>query len=194
MLKTIHPPTAPSTVRRGSDQTNGSWSISRSGAGAGISLGTLYHYFPGKKQIFLAVLTQDEQNTQALLEELTDDPDPSKALLRFVSHVAEPATAHPIVPKLVLEAMLQAHRDQEVLAALENAESSETEGIKTLLGRATEAGTVDPELDVDEAAEWINALVGALYLEAATNSAFDPAKHQPHLIRTVRAFLQRPEA
>lgn len=43
---------------------------------AGISLGTLYHYFPGKKQIFLAVLTQDQQDTATLLNELLDAEHP----------------------------------------------------------------------------------------------------------------------
>lgn len=162
-------------------------------AQAGISLGTLYHYFSGKKQIFLAVLTQDEQGTLALLESLIGTADSLDALVQFITHLAEPATADPIVPKLVLEAMLQAHRDPEVLAALDKAESYETEGMKTLLHRAASAGTIDPELDLDEAASWINALIGALFLQAATNSDFDPATHLPHLIRSVRAFLRPPE-
>ncbi|WGH90351.1 TetR/AcrR family transcriptional regulator [Auritidibacter ignavus] len=157
---------------------------------AGIGLGTLYHYFSGKKRIFLEVLTQDEQDTRALLDRLMSAPEPLEALLTFVAHLAEPATTHPIVPKLVLEAMLQAHRDSQVLEVLNNQEVSEAEGIKALLQRAAEAGHVDAELDLDEAAAWISSLIGALYLQAATHPDFDPATHQPHLIRSVRTFLR----
>lgn len=159
---------------------------------AGISPGALYHYFPGKKQVFLAVLTQDEQDTRALLAELTSSTEPMDALLRFVEHLAAPAAAHPIVPKLVLEAMLQAHRDAEVLKVLAETESYETAGIRVLLQRAAEDGEVDAGLDLDEAADWISSLVGAQYLQAATHPEFGPARHQSHLIRTVRAFLHPP--
>lgn len=161
-------------------------------AQAGISLGTLYHYFPGKKQLFLAVLTQDEQQTRSLLEELAQDADPMEALLKFVSHLAEPAAEHPLVPQLVLEAMLQAHRDPEVRKVLEDVESHETHGVRRLLQRAAGSGDVDPELDVEEAASWISSLISALYLQAATQPEFDPVTHRKHLIRSVRAFLRPP--
>lgn len=163
-------------------------------AQAGISLGTLYHYFPGKKQVFLAVLTQDQQDTAALLDDLLDaeQPDAVEALLAFVQHLAQPATAHRIVPKLVLEAMLQAHRDSEIRSTLEGAETSEREGIRRLLTRAADAGQVDQELDSGDAAAWISALVNALYLEAAMNPSFDAATQLPLLMRTVRGFLLEP--
>lgn len=157
---------------------------------AGISLGALYHYFTSKKQVFLAVLTQDEQETRTLLEEMIRAPEPMAALLGFVEHLAAPAAAHPIVPQLVLEAMLQAHRDPEVLDALQKTGSDETAGIKALLQRASATGDFDAELDLDEAADWISGLVSALYLQAATQPDFDAARHLPQLIRTVRAFLR----
>lgn len=157
---------------------------------AGISLGTLYHYFSGKKQLFLAVLTQDEQETRELLESLSDAAEPAEALMEFIAHLAAPAAAHPIVPKLVLEAMLQAHRDPEVLEVLASAESYETQGIRRLLDRAAQAGDVDPALDIEGASSWISSLIGAIYLQAATHPDFDPGQHHAHLIRTVRGFLR----
>lgn len=158
-------------------------------ARAGISPGKLYHYFSGKKQVFLAVLTQDEQHTHALLNALTAQLRPLEALLRFVSHLAEPAAADPVVPRLVLEAMLQAHRDPEIGAELQRVEAAEEEGLRILLGRAMEAGEVDPTLTVDGAASWIGALVNAVYLQAALTADFDPAQQAANLRRTVRAFL-----
>lgn len=159
---------------------------------AGVSMGTLYHYFTGKKQLFIAVLTQDEQRTRDLLQELSTSTEPLEALLTFLAHLAEPATAHPIVPQLVLEAMIQAHRDVDVRRVLADADTTERGGLRLLLGRAADAGDVDVALDLDEAAAWINTLVGALYLEAATKPDFDPTRQIHHLTRSVRTYLQAP--
>lgn len=155
----------------------------------GISPGNLYHYFAGKKQVFLAVLTQDEQDTRALLGRLTEEAAPLEALLSFVHHLAKPATADPLVPKLVLEAMLQAHRDPEVSAELSRVDDDEAQALRDLLRRAAAAGEADPLLDVDEAAAWIGALISALYLQSALSPDFDAGAQITLLGRTVRGFL-----
>src|SRR5690625_4018366 len=64
---------------------------------AGISPGSLYHYFASKKEIFLALLTADEQDIAGLLETCLHSDAPLEALLRFVDHLAAPAGANPIV-------------------------------------------------------------------------------------------------
>lgn len=159
-------------------------------ARAGISPGNLYHYFAGKKQVFLAVLTQDEHDTHALLDRLTQEAAPLEALISFVLHLARPATADPIVPKLVLEAMLQAHRDPDVGAELARVDDDEMRGLRVLLSRAVQAGEADPALDADDAAAWISALVSAVYLQTALAPDFDAAQQLANLTRTVRAFLR----
>ncbi|NDK31019.1 TetR/AcrR family transcriptional regulator [Nesterenkonia haasae] len=156
---------------------------------AGISPGKLYHYFTSKKQVFLAVLSQDEQDTKMLLESLVSDPDPLEALLAYVAHLAEPAAAHPMVPQLVLEAMLQAHRDPEVRQELERVDQGEKEGIRLLMRRAADADQIGRSLAIDHAASWISAMVSAVYLNAALDPDFDAAGHIPQLVVTVRAFL-----
>ncbi|WP_120003035.1 TetR/AcrR family transcriptional regulator [Nesterenkonia muleiensis] len=157
---------------------------------AGISPGNLYHYFTGKKEVFLAVLTQDEQDTHSLLERLVAEPDPLQALLRYVSHLAEPAAAHPMVAQLVLEAMLQAYRDPEISAEMERVDRDEQEGIRVLLRRAVDSGQIHSTQNVDQAVAWISAMIGAMYLGAALNPGFDPAQQLPHLSVTVRAYLE----
>lgn len=158
-------------------------------ARAGISSGNLYHYFRTKKQIFLAVLTQDSEDAQALAQRFSAESDPVEALLRFVGHLAAPAAEHPAVPALVLEAMLQAHRDSEVLETLMGADADEKAGMTTLLTRAAQQGSINPETDTDQAADWISTLIGALYLAAARSPDIDVEQQQAYLISTVRAFL-----
>ena len=117
---------------------------------------------------------------------------PTDALVAFIEHLAKPATVHPIVPKLVLEAMIQAHRDPEILEALEAAGSNEQESLRMLLQRAIDAGEADPDLDVTEAAAWLSTLVGAFYLDVATKLDYQPARQLGQLLRTVRAYLRVP--
>lgn len=163
-------------------------------AAARVSPGSLYHYFSGKKQLFIAVLTEDEQDTAALLQQVAVHPDPLEGLLQFVVHLAQPASAHPVVPKLVLEAVLQAHRDEQIASELGRIDQQESAGLRMLLQRATEAGAVDPGLDPEQSTSWIAALINALYLQAALDPDVDPEQQSQYLIRTVQAFLRTPAA
>lgn len=155
---------------------------------AKVSPGKLYHYFASKKAVFLAVLTADQQQTAGLVAAGMRGADPLAALLDLVDHLAAPAAAHPIVPQLVLEAMLQARRDPEVNDVLARADIDEHEALAMLLGRAIDAGQV-ADLPRMTTAAWLSALVGAVFLEAALNPAFEPAEQLANLRRTVRAYL-----
>ncbi|MGO1440288.1 MAG: TetR/AcrR family transcriptional regulator [Brevibacterium yomogidense] len=154
----------------------------------GMSPGRLYHYFTGKKALFIAVLTADRQETGEVLEELRRSERPLEALLAFVEHLAAPATVHPLVSQLVLEAMMQAQRDEEVRTILEEVDDEELSGVAELLTRAVESGDVDAELDPREGAQWLSTLVGAMYLGGLDGVASPEPLVQ--LRRTVRGYLR----
>lgn len=156
---------------------------------AGVSAGSLYHYFRGKRGLFIAVLTDDEQDTAALVAELRESAEPLEALFRLVDQLAQPAAAHPAVSQLVLEAMVQARHDDVIRESLERVDAAEREGLTQLVRRAMEAGEADLELAPDEAASWISTMVGALYLDAAVSgSAASPAQLE-NLRRSVLGYL-----
>lgn len=154
---------------------------------AGISPGNLYHYFSSKQEVFTAVLTQDEGSVSSLVESVGEE-DPLTAVLDLVDHLAA-AAAHPIVPSLVLEAMLQAHRDPSVRTVLEGVDRDERAALVVLLRRAADAGVIAPDLDVEDTATWLGALVSAVYLQGATDAAFEPRDQLTNLRRTARAYL-----
>jgi hypothetical protein len=112
--------------------------------------------------------------------------DPWAALLGFVDHLVA-AAAVPVVPNLVLEAMLQAYRDPELARLLERDAQDEQAGVAALVARATDAGVIDPALDAEHAASWVTAIVGVVYLRAALDDHFDPAEQMP----TFRLLLER---
>ena len=157
---------------------------------AGISPGNLYHYFSSKREIFAAVVTDDDDETAERLTAALADDDPWDGLLGFVDHLVAPA-AEPVVPNLVLEAMLQAYRDAELARLLERDAQDEQAGVAALVTRATDAGQIAPGLDAAHAASWITTLVGMVYLRAALDEDFDPAEQMPTFHLLVERILRR---
>lgn len=158
-------------------------------AAAGISSGSLFHYFASKRELFAAILTDDGEDTtgQALATARVAE-DPLTGLLDFVDHLCA-AAAVPIVPGLVLEAMFQARRDPELASLLDEDSAAEQAGVMELLSRAAEAGAIDTELDVEDTAAWIMALVGGVYLHAATDESPGTTRQLTALRRTVARYL-----
>ncbi|WP_347677035.1 TetR/AcrR family transcriptional regulator [Actinocorallia sp. B10E7] len=158
---------------------------------AGTSAGNLFHYFPNKRAIFLAVFEDDGDDKAERLAQARSGDDPWAALLEVVDLLAAPAT-EPIVPPLVMEAMVQAYRDPEVEAALSRDNAVEHAAIAALLSKATDAGQIDPGLDPNDTATWIQALIASLYTSAATDPTFKPAEQLTTLHLILHRFL-RPE-
>lgn len=155
---------------------------------AGMSPGRLYHYFTGKKALFIAVLTADRGETVQVLEGLRNAESALEAVVAFVEHLAAPAVGHPLVSQLVLEAMMQAQRDEEVRAILEEVEAEERAGLEELLARAVDSGEVDPAVEPHRDAPWLAALIGAMFLGGAVGGGSGAGLAQ--LRRTVRGYLR----
>ncbi|MFI9045986.1 TetR/AcrR family transcriptional regulator [Streptomyces sp. NPDC053427] len=159
---------------------------------AGMSAGNLFHYFPNKRAIFHAVFEDDEHDGVGKSERLAAaraSDDPWTALLDTVDLLAAPAT-QPLVPALVMEAMIQAHRDADLEALLSRDNDEERSTLTALLKRAAASGRIDSALDPDDAAAWVMALIAALYTSAATDPSFSPADQLPTLRLILQRFLQ----
>jgi AcrR family transcriptional regulator len=159
---------------------------------AGMSAGNLFHYFPNKRAIFHAVFEDDEHDGATKASRLAAAraaDDPWTALLETVDLLASPST-EPLVPALVMEAMVQAYRDPELDALLSHDNAEERSTVTTLLQNAAAAGQIDTALDPDDTAAWIMALIAALYTSAATDPSFNPADQLPTLRLILRRFLQ----
>jgi AcrR family transcriptional regulator len=156
---------------------------------AAVSAGNLFHYFPNKKAIFLAVFDEEGHDKAERLVKARDAEDPWQALLDLVDDLAAPA-AEPVVPALVMEAMVQAYRDPEIEALLSRGNAEEHAAIAELLTRAAAAGRIDPDLDPDNTATWIMALIASVFTSAATHPGFDPADQLPVLRLILTRFLK----
>lgn len=99
---------------------------------AGMSSGNLFHYFPNKRAIFIAIFEDDGDGKAERLAEAQAGDDPWGALLEVVDLLAAPAM-DPLTPPLVMEAMVQTYRDPELEALLSRDNADEQAAITALL-------------------------------------------------------------
>jgi AcrR family transcriptional regulator len=133
---------------------------------AEISSGSLFHYFPNKRAIFVGIFEEDRRETGALLEAAAEAEDAWTTLLELVdSMVVE--LCSPLVASLVLEVAAQASRDVELAELIRGNERALRNGLTVLVRRAAEAGDVDPALDPVRAGGWVAGLLDSLVSRAS---------------------------
>jgi AcrR family transcriptional regulator len=124
---------------------------------AGISTGSLFHYFPSKQAVFHGVWELDRDEWEAFFADADAAPDPWSALMAVVDKLAADA-AEPIMAGLLVEVIAQAHRDPEFAAGLADSDRRQLAGVADLVRRLREAGRADPGLPDAEAARWVLTL------------------------------------
>ena len=124
---------------------------------AGISTGSLFHYFPSKQAVFYGIWELDRTEWDEVFAAAEADPDPWAALIAIVDKLAADAT-EPIMAGLLVEVIAQAHRDPEFAAGLAGNDRRQIGDIARLIRRLREAGLADPGLPDEEAARWVLTL------------------------------------
>ncbi|MCP2258828.1 transcriptional regulator, TetR family [Streptoalloteichus tenebrarius] len=158
-------------------------------AAAGISSGSLFHYFPTKRAIFSAIFEQDGRDNRARLAAVADADDPWEAVLSVVDDLARPLE-DPAMAGLAIEVAAHASRDADFAALLARNDRELAEGLAELLRRAAAEGRTDGSVDPATAASWIVALVDALYGRASANPDFVLADELSTLHLILRRFLR----
>ena len=124
---------------------------------AGISTGSLFHYFPSKQAVFYGIWELDRTEWDEVFAAAEADPDPWAALMAIVDKLAADA-AEPIMAGLLVEVIAQAHRDPEFAAGLAENDRRQIGDLARLIRRLREAGLADPGLPDEEAARWVLTL------------------------------------
>ena len=157
-------------------------------AAADMSSGNLFHYFPSKQAIFLAIFEQDGRDNAALFEQAATADDALKALLGFADFMVA-QTEYPHLAGLMLEVIANAKRDAEFAALLDRNDRENRDGVTMLLKRAAEAGQIDPALDPVTAANWIMVLIEGSFVRASADPGFQPYREKATLRRIITHFL-----
>ncbi|MGY1745122.1 TetR/AcrR family transcriptional regulator [Blastococcus sp. SYSU D00695] len=124
---------------------------------AGVSSGALFHYFPSKRAVFLALFEADGDEWDEVFTAARTAPDPWGTLVDVIGRLAAEA-ASPLMAGLVVEVLAQAHRDPEVAARVADGDRRLLDGMTTLVERLAAAGTADPGMPATTAARWVLTL------------------------------------
>jgi AcrR family transcriptional regulator len=138
-------------------------------ADSGVSRGSLYHHFPGKDALFLAVLEEvGERSAQPVLEAMRDAPDPVAALragcLGWIRLAGDPVVQQIMLIDAPAVLGWQRWRDLD--------ERSTLGVIRAALAYAAETGSIEPR-HVDIFAHIVLAAANEVALMIAR--ADDPA-------------------
>ena len=115
---------------------------------AGVSIGSLYQYFPNKDAILVALLEQHVEEAVAFLSsklaEAIQDPPPLKQLLtRIVAATVQLHTRRPALHRVLFE---EAPKPPAVLEHWQAVEQQLIDLVAPLLQRASEVHVTDPQL------------------------------------------------
>jgi AcrR family transcriptional regulator len=163
-------------------------------AAAGVSSGSLFHYFPNKGAVFRAIFELDGQDNAAYLATASAAEDVWEGLLGLVDELLNPLET-PGAAGLVTELVAQAGRDEELFELVARNDFELRAGIAGLLDKAARQERLDGSIDSGTAATWVVGLVDAMYSRATIDPDFDPAAQRVTLRLILSRFLgHRPGA
>ncbi|MBN9234783.1 MULTISPECIES: TetR/AcrR family transcriptional regulator [Phyllobacteriaceae] len=145
---------------------------------AGIGSGTLFHYFPTKRDIVHGLFGDAFERMVAIYEEAEAEKDPEAGFDRVLQCLFDDL-ANPLTPGLMAVALLQVGRDEEFARMVVEDEERARRTVTVLLRRMAERGTrlaFAPE----RAAAWVQHLFDASFL-ASGNTGFDAAEQTVEL-------------
>lgn len=151
---------------------------------AGISTGSLFHYFPTKRAIFREIFEQDRADNAAMFAEARE-LSPWDGVLLVVDRLSEPALDR-AVAGLVVEIVAQASRDPELWELAARNEQGVRDELAELFQRAHDAGQITLPVSAATAATWTQGLVDGLY-----GRLVDPDFDPPEQVVTLRLILSR---
>jgi AcrR family transcriptional regulator len=157
-------------------------------AAAGMSAGNLFHYFPTKHDVLLAVVDRDAERTATEVSELAHADDPWEALLALLDEVCRLAS-DPVAAGLALEISALAHRDEDVQQRMQAGDRAFRAALAALLAAGVRTGQVATTLSVEEGATWLAALVDGVFARVAADPGFDAGSQSPTLRHVATALL-----
>ena len=135
---------------------------------AGISIGSLYQYFPNKDSIMLGIIERHIQEMNAFVEEMISAIQSSGIITRqminnFAKLMIEHHDKEPELHRVLFE---ESPQPQSIKAAINKAEKRAANGLTEVFKKSSEGNKKNPELSIRIAVRTIEALTHWYVLEA----------------------------
>lgn len=158
---------------------------------AGVSIGSLYQYFPNKDAILVALVDEHVDEATAaigpLLAELDEQRPPLReALTRLVGAMAELHRHRPGLHRVLFE---EAPRPPGLQARLEELERAGAEAVAAYLRASDEVATRDPELAARMVVTVVEAVTHKLVIHP--DDEHGPERYVAETVAMLEAYLLR---
>jgi AcrR family transcriptional regulator len=153
---------------------------------AGISSGALFHYFPSKRAVFLAMFEADRDEWDEAFAAARAHPDPWAALMDVVDRLAAEA-GHPAMAGLLVEVLAQAHRDPQVAELVAQGDRRMLHGVAGIVDRLRAAGVADPGVPSTTAARWVLTVTDGFH----TRGYPEPDRDRPAEVAAAKLLIAR---
>jgi TetR/AcrR family transcriptional regulator, repressor for uid operon len=155
---------------------------------AGMSPGTLYHYFRSKTEIIAGIIESEADMTLELLSSLKTTPDFFEALHEVLDFIASEVTEQDLA--LHTEIAAEILRQPHLRSAQAELDRRALEIVSEALSKAQRETQVDPTLDVDVTAKLILALIDGLLWRATFEGAMTLREQIPATKQLLSRMLQ----
>lgn len=135
---------------------------------AATSTGKLFHYFPSKKSLILAVVEDQNQQTLLWLKALEERPDAGHALRELLAGIIDTA-ADPLERRLVLEIAAAASRDASIADLCAETDSSMMQTITALIERHETPFL----MSIEQMAALLSTWIDGIFSRAGSDPDFD---------------------
>jgi AcrR family transcriptional regulator len=133
---------------------------------AGLSAGSLYHYFPGKEELFAALATRIFERDMRALVSPTDQPSSAAPLASIVVRLFDPANSTTLLPQLRARAPFE----PDLARALARWDEQMVGAMSGLVRAAQGDGLVQKDLDAPALVELVIIFFEGLRTRQASNA------------------------
>ena len=160
-------------------------------AEAGMSPGTLYHYVQSKADIIAGIIDNQASFSRALIEPLTKPTGFQKALFDALDHLALEIADRDLVLNAEIGAELLRQPSLRERAA--EAERTSQRTLAAAIAAALDQGAIRPDLDPDDTAALLLALIDGTLWRATLNGSAHFAAALPAMKAAISRILSESE-
>lgn len=154
---------------------------------AGITTAAIYHYFPSKIDMYVAVFTDVQQLVcQTITNSVHPDCDISQNISAMIDSLAALTVREPAVVSFVLSVSSEAHRHPELLKAVMPVRGQIGRILLSMSESAVNRGEVNPEISAQSLEDMLMVVLAGL---ARFNMVYRDARRTSDLIKSMKILM-----
>lgn len=155
---------------------------------AGMSPGTLFHYFPNKKSIIEAIALLDQQETMGIFHSFYDESKPLLSITNVSISLLKKAQ-DPTFARIFIEVAAEASRNTEIDVLFEETDTFIQQTLQNLVQKGQQLGEIDPALNPQHTALWLMSIAEGSVGRIVANSAEELEQHSAMVRLIIHRYL-----